>query len=354
MSSCDFIPDTNQFLSWMDQETKQKKIPLSGTFELTPRCNFDCKMCYVHLMKDKISNFGRELTADEWIDLAMKARDAGMLQLCITGGEPLLHPEFTKIYKELAQMGFLITLQTNASTISDEMVELFTEFPPQEVKITIYGSNDEVYEKVCGIQNGFSRVDEGIHKLLDLKIPMLLVTTIIQQNKDDLIPIAKYVQGLKVPWIYTSSVHPSIRGADTDITHVAIDEESATDYREDVRRMIQFPAMKDDKKPCEYCKGHHNSFWITWNGKMQFCSFMNEPKISVLDLGFDQAWKQLIQYEEELQWPKECQVCEIRHICRRCIGMIAAKSGSADRVDPVYCEKMKRYVREEMERSHEV
>ena len=23
-------------------------IPLSGTFELTPRCNFNCKMCYIH------------------------------------------------------------------------------------------------------------------------------------------------------------------------------------------------------------------------------------------------------------------------------------------------------------------
>lgn len=39
-------------------------IPISGTFELTPRCNFDCKMCYVHLKEEQISKHGRELTAD--------------------------------------------------------------------------------------------------------------------------------------------------------------------------------------------------------------------------------------------------------------------------------------------------
>ena len=28
-------------------------IPISGTFELTPRCNFNCRMCYVHLQPEK-------------------------------------------------------------------------------------------------------------------------------------------------------------------------------------------------------------------------------------------------------------------------------------------------------------
>ena len=29
----------------------QRGLPISGTFELTPLCNMDCKMCYVRLSK---------------------------------------------------------------------------------------------------------------------------------------------------------------------------------------------------------------------------------------------------------------------------------------------------------------
>lgn len=76
-------------------------IPISGTFELTPRCNFDCRMCYVHLKEDQILKYGRELNAKEWLQIAREAKDAGTTWLCITGGEPLMHPEFEIIWKEL-------------------------------------------------------------------------------------------------------------------------------------------------------------------------------------------------------------------------------------------------------------
>ena len=52
-------------------------IPISGTFELTPRCNFDCRMCYVHLKEKEIPQYGRELRAKEWIHIADEAREAG-------------------------------------------------------------------------------------------------------------------------------------------------------------------------------------------------------------------------------------------------------------------------------------
>ena len=53
--SDDFEPACRR-MEWLDPFYKQvweeafaKGIPISGTFELTPRCNISCKMCYVHL-----------------------------------------------------------------------------------------------------------------------------------------------------------------------------------------------------------------------------------------------------------------------------------------------------------------
>ena len=346
---CGGLPDSNEFMMQMHAYAKEHAIPISGTFELTPRCNFNCKMCYVHLSEDRISQFGSEMDAKEWIRLAEQARDAGMLHLCITGGEPLLHPEFETIYRAIAQMGFQITLQTNASTMSKNMLRLLDEYPPNEVKLTIYGSNNDVYRAVCGVENGFTRVDAGIRALKALDIPIVAVTTVIKQNMLDLPNIHKYTQELQIPWIYSTAVHPSLRGADTNASAVAIDEEAATDFRADVRRMMALPPRKADDKPCEHCKGFRTSFWITWDGKMRFCSFMNEPNIMVRGENFADAWQALVAYQEQLRWPAECQSCEVRDVCRMCAGSLAARSGSINRVDEAFCKKFKKYVNEERE-----
>lgn len=55
--------------------------PLVGNFELTARCNFNCKMCYVHLTAEEQQRRGRELTADQWLAIAEQARSRGMLFL---------------------------------------------------------------------------------------------------------------------------------------------------------------------------------------------------------------------------------------------------------------------------------
>ena len=346
---CDNFPTGNQFMTQMQEYAREHAVPISGTFELTPRCNFNCKMCYVHLAEERIPLFGREMDAAEWIRLAEEARDAGMLSLCITGGEPILHPEFAAIYSALSQMGFYITLQTNASTLSGKILDLLEQYPPYQVKTTIYGSNNQIYEDVCGVKDGFTRADAGIRALQSLQIPVIAVTTVIKQNMHDLANIYQYTQGRKIPWIYSTTVYPSVRGANTNITGISIDEETATDYRADIRHMINHPFRKKDDRPCEHCKGFRLSFYVTWDGKMRFCPFMNEPDYLLKEQDFINIWHNLVNYEENLRWPKECYNCEVSTICQLCAGSLAARSGSINKIDREFCKKFKKYVSKEKE-----
>ena len=334
----------------MQEEARKQAIPISGTFELTPRCNFNCRMCYVHLADDRVAQFGEEMPVSEWIRLAEEARAAGMLYLCITGGDPLIWPGFEEFYRAVSQMGFFITLQTNASLLSPRLRRLFDEYPPYLAKITVYGSNDDVYRDVCCVEHGFTRADAGIRTLKELGIPVFLVTTVIRQNKDDLENIARYAQSLDCPWIYSSAVHPSVRGAATEAEAVAIREEDADDYRDTIREMLTLPPRKENDKPCDYCKGHRTDFSVSWDGKLRFCNLMSEPDIPVRGRPLTAAWRELVDYEEALRWPEECYSCEIKSICRVCAGTIATRSGSIKKVDRTYCDKMKQYVKEEKER----
>ena len=70
-------------------------VPLSGTFELSPVCNFSCKMCYVRKTAKEVRESPRGILGlEDWRKIAREAYDAGMLYLLLTGGEPLLWPSF--------------------------------------------------------------------------------------------------------------------------------------------------------------------------------------------------------------------------------------------------------------------
>ena len=120
------------------------KIPLNGTFELSPVCNFSCKMCYVRKTRKEVEESPRKiLTLEDWRKIAKEAHAAGMLDLLLTGGEPLLWPDFWTLYEELADMGLQISINTNGSLIDEAAIARFRQRPPRKISITLYGANDE-------------------------------------------------------------------------------------------------------------------------------------------------------------------------------------------------------------------
>ena len=324
-------------------------IPISGTFELTPRCNFNCRMCYVHLKEEQISKYGKELTAKEWIHVAEKAKEAGTTWVCVTGGEPFMHPEFKIIWKELSQMGFFLTLQTNASLIRGAIAELLEKYPPRYVKTTLYGSDDIVYEKVCRIKNGFTKVNKGIQTLKELKIPVEAVSTIIKQNKDDVKKIAFYAFKNGIPWQPTAGVKASIRNEEEEIEKIRLSIPNESVWKQMMKERLEKYPVDIERKPCTYCRDYRLGYWITWNGQMRFCSFMNKPNIAVLQTGFEEAWRKLIDYEETLKWPEECYKCEANKICFKCAGTLNVECGDCNKVTDKFCQKVKKYFNEKGE-----
>ena len=142
------------------------KIPLSGAFELSPLCNFACRMCYVRKTAKDVAESARPiLRTDQWIRIAEEARDAGMLFLLLTGGEPFLLPDFHALYEKLIGMGLLVSINTNGSLIDDETVAWLKTLPPRRVNITLYGASDETYYALCGVKGAFERVDRAVTAL---------------------------------------------------------------------------------------------------------------------------------------------------------------------------------------------
>lgn len=350
-----------QRAEWLDpfykrvwEKAFQEGIPISGTFELTPRCNFDCKMCYVHLKNEEISSHGQELTAAEWLRIAEEAKKAGTTWLCISGGEPLMHPEFKEIWKSLASMGFYISLQTNASLISESIVDLFEKCPPRLVKVTLYGTTDDVYQKVCGIEGGFSRVNDGIHTLMSLGIPVELVSTIIRQNVADLQQMMQYARVHGLPWRATGGVKSSFRNAEKRVEQVRITEKVDAEMYTDIEHRLSEKRFVDvNRKPCTYCRDYRLGYCILWNGNMGFCTFLNRPQIPVKEMSFEKAWQLLLEYEEALEWPRNCQICEASKVCFKCLASLGITCDGKMTVNGIKCHDIQKFYKNKIKRKED-
>ena len=114
--------------TYLHQRGYAQGIPISGVFELTGRCNFSCPMCYVHDTGE--NREGRELTAEQWLDIAREARDMGMVFALLTGGEPLLRKDFFQIYRGMKELGLMVSINSNGSLLHGEILEQLLLDPP--------------------------------------------------------------------------------------------------------------------------------------------------------------------------------------------------------------------------------
>ena len=77
---------------------KQKRAPLSFDMDVTARCNNDCRHCYINLPAGDEQAAAHEMSTTEILGIARQAVELGALWCLVTGGEPLLRPDFEQIY----------------------------------------------------------------------------------------------------------------------------------------------------------------------------------------------------------------------------------------------------------------
>lgn len=350
--------------SYMYHKASGEKIPISGTFELSPVCNFNCRMCYVRKSPDEVERHDRPLmTMDRWLEIAEEARESGMLYLLLTGGEPLLWPDFWALYENLIRMGFLISINTNGSLIDRDAIERFKALPPVRINITLYGASDETYEALCRAKGMFSRVDQAIRGLQKAGILVKLNGSLTPQNAHDLEQCVQYARERELIYETNTYMFPPLRrdmqmvGRNERFSpeesafynvksyRLQYGEEAYRNYMRNVERGFSPPPGLDEscidpKDGKIRCRAGKASFWITWDGWMTPCGMMPEPKVDIRENSFCDAWRKLVSVSEALTLSGICAQCENRKICHSCAAMALAETGSADGIPRYLCKKV--------------
>ena len=134
-----------------------------------------------------------------------------MLYLLLTGGEPLLWPDFWSLYEELIRMGFLISINTNGSLIDGEAIERFRKMPPTRINITLYGAGDVAYERLCQVKGVFTKVEQAINGLQRAGIMVKLNGTLTPDNAGDMEACYEYAREHDLIYETNTYMFPPLR-----------------------------------------------------------------------------------------------------------------------------------------------
>lgn len=343
-------------VSFLHAKAKQDGTAVSGTFELTSRCNFNCRMCYVHNSHQQL-NENKELSADEWLRIAQDARQNGMVFLLLTGGEPLLRKDFSEIYLKLSEMGFIISLNTNASLIDDNIIRLFEKVPPSRVNVSLYGTQESTYKNLCGVECA-EKVKENIKKLISIGIGTVINYSCTPFNSDDTENIIQFAKENGLNIRASSYMYPCIRcsggcagenegrfsPADAAKFRIKFDRMyyGENDFLSRAENLAQ--AVADGKQPDIFskdsvlCRAGTTSFWVDWQGNMSMCGMIPSEKRNILESGFEKCWNEIKNQTAKLKLYKGCTECKFRFFCNVCGAVCLAETGSFDKKPEYVCK----------------
>lgn len=346
----------------------QKHIPISGTFELLPVCNLDCKMCYIKKSMSEVRQLGGLRNADDWISLGRRAADNGMLFLLLTGGEPFLYPDFQRLYTELHALGLSIDINSNGTLINEEQVAWLKKIPPRHLKISLYGASEESYRQLCGSPQAYHQVMRAFRLLKDAGIIVYSSITVTPHNYHELDDMLDLCKKMEIPVKSTSYMFPPHR---SDKAHIheqyRLSPEDAARATFDIARHNNDPELFDEKAR-EYtsepfqnfrkyascgqecgrmtCRGGCCTFWVTWQGEMIPCAMMDFVKAPVMDnADFLDAWNRIVYGVQEIATAAECAACPARQSCYSCAASAFCETGTTNLRPEYPCLMTKEYLR---------
>ena len=318
---------------------RSKQAPYHACFELTPLCNFNCNMCYVHLTKSQLGT-RKLMSGEQWNEFGRQAVKAGLVELSITGGEALTHPDFRQIYDALYRMGLLITLRTNGYLLTEELVEWFKTRKPHKIQVSFYGACDETYQKVCGVKDGFTVVSRNLERLKENGIPLRTTMTVTSENEAEVQQLWEWAKehqiafspyfGLFQPFENTGRKNAHLRSLQNQTIKAADFSEQETD---------QAPVKEETFSAFRSCTLYGAQFTITWDGKMTPCTGVPYMWVDPFSEPLKDAFVHLNEKVEAFRRPKECWNCKFQSFCQSCPSSYRIENGVAKLQDSDCCDR---------------
>lgn len=327
------------------------RIPIEGQVRLTYRCNYHCIHCYC-APYNNARNEKKELKFLHWQDILNQTYELGGIFLTITGGEPLLHKDFLKIYNYARNKGFLVTIFTNGFFLDDGMINHLVKNPPFNIEITLNGITKKTYESITQVANSFEKVIGVIKKLVANNLPLALKTNGLRENKNEILKIKGFTERLlgKGKYSFDSYLTPSLDGSFEPVKHRLTAEEilEIEDQDSDMvaQRKQELRRLCSLQRPDEYlyhCNSWTTNYLIDPYGLLQFCHLTRKYSTDLTKESFKKGFYKIFPelLKERYKSDSKCVSCKYKDYCFHCPARANLETGNEEAPVEYFCQLAK-------------
>lgn len=177
------------------QKTWRENLLFSVLVELTYRCNLDCFFCY-----NDLGLRGEPLTTDQYLRFFEDLRDLQVLNLTLSGGEPLAHPDFLKLGARARELGFVVRVKSNGHALRGEMARrVRDEVDPFLIEVSLHGATAATHDRQTRVPGSFERLLANLRECQELGLRFKINSTLTSWNEDEAEGMLDLAEGLGIP-----------------------------------------------------------------------------------------------------------------------------------------------------------
>ncbi len=331
--------------SYMEPGSFRPKIPFHMVWLATNQCNARC----AHCSSNSARRYPDELTTEEACDLMGQFANAGVVDLAVSGGEPLLRPDLLYILEYAINVGLSVGVGSNGGKLSQKKAQglVATGISRFQVSLDGFAEQHDTLRRWPGL---FERVLCTIKTAMDAGLRVHVCCTITQLNWRILEPFTEFIFGLGVNRINYSRYVPTGRGTDTlDLTKeqwhsvIYLCNQLKEKYKgriEIVSHLAQQILVDDEVKEMPGfigCQAGIGQGAVSSVGEVFPCVLLPIPLGSIRRKRFCDIWSEspiIHALRDRDRLCGHCSKCQLRNRCGGCRAVAFAKSGNFLESDP--------------------
>lgn len=288
-------------------ESARRARPLSVALELTHRCNYACRHCY---LPDHAA--AGTVPTERLLRLLEELVEMGTLRLSLTGGEALLHPDWLRVARRARELGFALSLLTNGSLVTDEVAGELAALDAS-VNVSLYSTDRAAFEAVTGVEGSFARTMAGIERLRARGVEVVLKVPLLRSTATGLPDVLECASSLGATCLASPLVTTRTDGDREPLSERLTGAELRAHYAGPHAR---FPLPDECRPPDEdgpLCAAGSRLAVVSPGGDVLACLMLTRPAGNVLEKPFREIW-------ETSPWLRSLRSLRRRHlrVCDTC------------------------------------
>jgi SynChlorMet cassette radical SAM/SPASM protein ScmF len=189
-------------------------------FYLTEGCNLACRHCWLAPKYDPDGSRCATLPVHAFETAIHAAKPLGLIGIKLTGGEPLLHPEFVRLLEIAQREDLQLTIETNGLRCTPEIAAKIAQSVRPFVSVSMDGANATTHDRLRGVSGSFEKAQQAVRNLIKVGVRPQVIFSIMRSNADQVEAVIQMAENLGAASVKLNIVQPTGRG---ELLHDGID-----------------------------------------------------------------------------------------------------------------------------------